>query len=85
MVLQVRGVRYRKWKTPNGRYVGRVHLQYYDRLNKAWRFVCGKRDDWGVPGDTVDDEIPVTCLSCTKHAPDVVERMDTIPNLEDFQ
>lgn len=97
MSRQLKGVKYRKFKSPDGggdgrkRYAGRVHLQFYDKSVKAWRFVCGKRDGgevlmyMGAPGDTIDDEEPVTCVKCGKHAPDVVEMMDTIPDLDDFQ
>lgn len=99
MSRQLKGVKYRKFKSPDGggyntgrrRFQGRVHLQFFDKSVKAWRFVCGKRDGGaalmycGAPGDIVEDEEPVTCVKCGKHAPDVVEFMDTIPDLDDFQ
>ena len=93
MTQQVRGTKYRKWKSPSrpGRYSGRVHLQFYEKSIKAWQFVCGKRDggaalNWmGAPGNVVDDDEPVTCVRCGKFAPDVVEHMDVVPDLEEFQ
>lgn len=95
----VRGTKYRKfrgysqaarkggtWYNPG--YVGRVHLQFYSKVDKAWNFVCGKpnqHDLGGARGEIVEDDIPVTCVRCNKHAPDVVEYMDDIPSLDDFQ
>lgn len=73
------------------RYAGRVHLQFWDKTEKAWRFVCGKRDGGrallfgGAAGNVIDDGEPITCLSCTKHAPDIVEAMDVVPDLDEFQ
>lgn len=100
MTRQFKGTKYRKWKTPNqaGRkygslgyrrgYLGRVHLQFWHKADKYWSFVCGKPNlvDWGGPrGHVVDDSDIVTCIRCTHHAPDVVEYMDDIPDLESFQ
>lgn len=93
MSRTVKGVRYKKFKGKNnapskGRagYVGRVHLMFYEKLNKRWRFVCGKRDLWDAPyGEEVDDDTPVTCVSCTKNAPDIVEAMEVVPDLDEFQ
>jgi len=98
MTRQFRGTRYRKFKGYDGtgdygrrRYVGRVHLQFYDREVKAWRFVCGKRDGgaalnyMGARGDTIEDDEPVTCVACGKHGKEIAEVMDTIPDLDDFQ
>lgn len=93
MTRMVKGTRYRKVQDrgSGARYGGRVHLIFWCtdlelyRL-KHWRFVCGKRQpDYDLDCNDVDDETPVTCRACNKHAPDVVERMEDIPSLEDFQ
>lgn len=60
-----RGVRYKLASTrPNRWGSGKIHVLYYDRLNKMWRLVCRRR-----PGAyaMVDDEprnTPVTCTTC---------------------
>ena len=91
----VRGTKYKKVKARGrGRFVGRVHLVFWyhdpewDR--KYWKFVCGKRQSAALEFDLdgaqpVDDSEPTTCMGCIKHAPDVVEYMDDIPSLDDFQ
>ena len=89
MTKKIQGVRYKKWKSPNGRgrYAGRVHLMFYRRESKEWLFVCGKRGgEWGAQGQETDDKAIVTCVGCKKHAPDIVERMDEdVPDLWDLQ
>lgn len=93
MSRTVKGTKYRKWKGRNsspqrGRpgYSGRVHLQYWAKTEKTWLFLCGKRDEWGGGrGDVVDDDTPITCTRCVKHAPDVVEKMEDVPSLDEFQ
>lgn len=92
---QVHTVKYRKWKSPNSAasrtrraYVGRVHLQFYSKIYAHWIFVCSKPNelDMGGPrGEVTDDFEVVTCMRCRKHAPEVVEIMDDIPSLDDFQ
>lgn len=93
-VQVIRGTRYRKWRmpnsTPNSRrpgYAGRIHLQFYDKQQGTWRFVCPKREgfEYGIRGEAVDSESVVTCTHCIKHGTDIVEKMDRVPNLEEFQ
>lgn len=110
---QYRNTRYRKAKAddssktfPESRFtgkpytvttIGKVHLQFYDKELKQWRFICGKREVVGVFQEkrwaTVPDSTPITCLRCHKHAPEIVtifdqdvkEEWDSIPDIMDFQ
>ena len=76
---------------PNSRrpgYSGRVHLQFFDRQSGQWWFVCPRREGdsvWGVSGEVVESDAVVTCVNCIKHGPEIVEKMDRIPSLDEFQ
>ena len=91
MAKQIHTVKYRKFKAPNSsskRYSGRVHIQFYSKLQAAWIFVCSKPNDLdigGPRGEVVEDDEVVTCVRCSKNAPEVVATMDDIPSLDDFQ
>lgn len=91
MARQIHTVRYRKFKTPNSssrRYSGRVHLQFYSKIQAAWIFVCSKPnqlDLGGARGEVIDDDEIVTCVSCLRLDPEVVKIMDDVPSLDDFQ
>lgn len=90
----IRGTKYRHFKSPDGkgRYAGRVHVQFYDREVKAWRFICGKMDGGpalgycGAPGREMEDsDVHTTCRGCLKHT-EVIDKLDAdVPDLEDFQ
>lgn len=61
------GVRYAKMQTyPHSYGEGKVHLLYWDSLNKQWRISCCDKLELDYHAHRVDDTVEVTCKKCPK-------------------
>jgi hypothetical protein len=93
MTKEVKGTKYRKVKqrSGRGRYSGRVHLVFWFKEDRYWKFVCGKQQSealgWDLNAYDVPDNAVVTCTHCIKFAPDVVEKMKAVEtkNVDDLE
>ena len=59
----VQGVRYRLAATRPSRYTaGCTHIEYYDKVNRLWRFSCQPDAWWNVSHDFIN--WPACCADC---------------------
>lgn len=68
-----KGVRYKLVRTHANRWSeGKVHLQYYDKLNRTYVDACRPRpESFGgyFSRDVEDITTPITCKKCAKKDP----------------
>lgn len=73
------GVRYRFFKTHPSRWSdGKVHLQFWSREHRQYALLCRPNDVGsfsGYYGTEVehDDDVELTCRSCIRHDPRLID------------